>query len=81
MCIYLFIVGLTDWNREKDKLSYSATTGFLSLILPLLIFGYILLLSIVINVQVRLVFTYWPLMVLILFLFLLRVLDLKKDKT
>ncbi len=81
LCIYLFIVGLTDWNREKDKLSYSATTGFLSLILPLLIFGYILLLSIVINVQVRLVFTYWPLMVLILFLFLLRVLDLKKDKT
>jgi hypothetical protein len=78
LCIYLFITGWSDWKKETNKMSYTAITSFLNIIFPVLIFGYFLLLSIIINVQVRLIFIYWPLMVLVLCLTLLRVFNFKK---
>ncbi len=73
----MLILGLFKFLNSVDKSEVSPFV-LLSIILPLLLHGYFLAISLIINVQMRFILTFWPIMMVIFIMALSKMAKIRK---
>jgi len=71
------VLSLFNFIKLDDK-SKAQPIDLLLIIFPLALHGYLLAISLIINVQMRFILTFWPVIMLIFALVLVKTIELKK---
>ena len=75
--IVMLVLSLFNFIKLDDK-SKAQPIDLLLIIFPLALHGYLLAISLIINVQMRFILTFWPVIMLIFALVLVKTIELKK---
>jgi hypothetical protein len=75
--VVIFVLGLFNFLSSADKTKVSPF-DLLLIIFPLSLHGYLLAISLIINVQMRFILTFWPIIMVIFSLLLLKIMQVRK---
>jgi hypothetical protein len=75
--IVMLVLGLFKFLNSTDKEKVHPFY-LLSIIFPLLLHGYLLAISLIINIQMRFILTFWPIIMIIFIMALFKIMKVQK---